>query len=89
MASERNTELKNMSIEDLQSELLQVSTDFDKMKYDHAVKGLDNPLELRSVRRDVARVKTEIRRRELAEYTPEDLTGRTKLISRRRKQRSK
>lgn len=85
MASERNTELKNMSLEDLTSELAQATTDFGKMKYDHAVKGLDNPLELRHARRDVARIHTEIRRREVAEMTPEQLAGRSKKVLRRRR----
>jgi large subunit ribosomal protein L29 len=55
------------------------------MQFDHAVKGLDNPLTLREMRRDIARLKTEARRRELAQLTPEELAKRSKIRERRRR----
>jgi large subunit ribosomal protein L29 len=54
-------------------------------KFDHAVKGLANPLELRAMRRDIARINTEIRRRELAAMSPEELDMRSKRRERRRR----
>jgi len=52
------------------------------MKFEHAIRGLENPLTLREVRRDIARLKTEVRRRELEDV---DASSRTKIRSRRRR----
>ncbi len=35
------------------------------LKFEHATKGLENPMELRTVRRDIARMNTELRAREI------------------------
>ena len=61
--------------------------EYQQMKFDHAVKGLANPLEIRDLRRKIARFQTEVRQRELAEMTPEQLATRSKLLARRRRQR--
>jgi hypothetical protein len=44
-------------------------------------------MELREVRRNIARILTENRQRELAAMTPEDLELRSKLRIRRRRQK--
>lgn len=54
-------------------------------KFDHAVKGLANPLELRAMRREIARINTEIRRREVIAMSPEELDLRSKIRARRRR----
>ncbi len=87
MASKKYIELQDYSTEELQSELEATENDYLKMKFDHAVKGLDDPLQLREVRRDIARIKTEIRRRELAEMSEEQLANRSRIRARRRRQR--
>ena len=76
-----------MTDADLQSKLASLEHEYQQMKFDHAVKGLGNPLELREVRREIARILTEGRSRELATLTPEQLELRPKLRSRRRRQR--
>lgn len=63
MATKKFLELKEMSIEDLNAELTETQRQFRKLKFDHAIKGLDNPITLRGVRKDIARLKTEINRR--------------------------
>ncbi len=70
----------------MQTELASMTNEYQIMKFDHAVKGLANPLELRELRRNIARIHTEARRRELAAMTPEQLELRSKLRSRRRRQ---
>ncbi|MFQ5446183.1 MAG: 50S ribosomal protein L29 [Saprospiraceae bacterium] len=84
MASKKNLELKDFSDEDLVAELSGAQAEYQKMSFDHAIKGLDNPLELREMRRDIARIKTEIRNRELAKMTPEQIAKRSKIRARRR-----
>jgi len=85
MASKKFLELKEFSDEDLKAELTDTQDQYLKLKFDHAVKGLDNPLDMREVRRDIARLKTEVRRRELAAYSEEELANRSKIRARRRK----
>ncbi len=82
MASKKFLELKEFSLEEVTNELTETKTMYGKMKFDHAIKGLENPMALREVRRDIARLTTEVRRRELVDIDPE---SRTKIRSRRRR----
>ena len=64
MATKKYLELQEFSDTDLQAQLEETQNRYQKMKFDHAITGLDNPLLLREVRRDIARLGTEIRRRD-------------------------
>lgn len=86
MAKEK-LNLVEMDNDTLVSQLASMQNDLTNMKFDHAVKGLANPMELRDLRRDIARVHTEMRSRELAVMTPEELALRSKLRVRRRRQK--
>ncbi len=87
MATKKYQELSNMAEEDLYKELEAAKNDYDSLKFDHAVKGLESPIELRVLRRDIARLKTEIRRREVAKMSEDELAKRDNIIRRRRKRR--
>lgn len=78
---------KDFSIEDLRAELKDLETQYQKLKFDHAIRGLANPISLKDSRRDIARVHTELRKRELELASAEDLENRTKLRARRRRMR--
>lgn len=84
-----NNKHNDLSLEDLQAELSDLETSYRDLKFDHFTKGLANPIDLRSYRRDIARVKTELRSRELANMSEEELQGRSKIRKRRSRQRSK
>jgi large subunit ribosomal protein L29 len=71
---------------DLANELEGSEVQFRRMKFEHAIKGLANPMELRHLRRNIARIQTEIRRRAMEKFTDEDFASRTKIVLRRRKQ---
>ncbi|MCB9049192.1 MAG: 50S ribosomal protein L29 [Lewinellaceae bacterium] len=85
MATKKFLELQEFSDADLQSELRDTEAQYQKLKFDHAIKGLDNPLVLREVRRDIARLRTEIRRREIASLSQEQVANRSKIRARRRR----
>ncbi|WP_420457764.1 50S ribosomal protein L29 [Neolewinella sp.] len=85
MASNKTLELRDISDSDLRDQLNETTGSFEKMKFDHTVNGIENPLQLRTVRRDIARIKTEIRRRELASLPAEALEKRDDIRRRRRK----
>ena len=87
MATKKFKELQEFSTEELLSELRETEAQYQKLKFDHAVKGLDDPLTIREVRRDIARMKTEVRRRELAELSAEQLAERSRIRTRRRRER--
>jgi large subunit ribosomal protein L29 len=84
MASKKYLELQEFSDEDLASELEQTEIQYQTLQFDHAIKGLENPLVIREVRRDIARLKTEARRREVAVMDKETLKSRSKIRARRR-----
>lgn len=84
MATKKFIELGDMSDADLKTELTQINSQYQKLRFDHTIKGLDNPLTLRNTKRDIARLKTEIRRREIAAMTPEQTAKRSKIRLRRK-----
>ena len=84
MSSKNTTELKGMSVEQLQGQAAELESGISKMKFDHAVRGLQNPMELRKTRKEIARLYTEIRDRELAQASEPELAKRSKLRLRRR-----
>jgi len=84
MATKKFLELQDFTDEELQQELVEAQNEYVSLKFDHSVAGLENPMILRSLRRDIARLKTEIRRRELEKMTPEELAKREKIRFRRR-----
>jgi large subunit ribosomal protein L29 len=86
MASKKYLELQEFADEELVKELESAEADYQKMLFDHAVKGLDNPMKLRDLRKDIARLNTEIRHREMAKFTPEQQASRSKIRARRRLQ---
>ena len=84
MATKKYQEVQEINDSDLKETLAETETAYQKLTFDHEIRGLDNPLELRDLRRDVARLKTEIRRREVAAMTPEQLAKRSKIRARRK-----
>lgn len=74
-------DMKNWSVQELQTKLEEQSTSLQRLKFDHASKGTDTPLMIRSTRRDIARLKTELRSRQLIEIDP---ANRTRIRNRRR-----
>jgi large subunit ribosomal protein L29 len=85
MPSKKTLDLQEFTDADLQNELTIIETQFQKMRFDHAIKGLDNPIKIRDVRKDIARLQTEIRRRELAGSSQEELANRDRIRARRRR----
>ncbi len=85
MATKKYLELQEFNDADLLTELKETESQYRKLKFDHSIKGLDNPIRLRNIRRDIARINSEIRRREIAKMTEEDLANRSKIRARRRK----
>ena len=59
-------EIKELPSADLQERLAKMELDYKALKAQHAVSPIDNPARIRRDRREIARVKTELRARELS-----------------------
>lgn len=57
--------LNGLSDSDLKVRLEEDKLRLKKLEFAHAISPLENPMTIRGVRRDIARVKTEIRKREI------------------------
>lgn len=57
--------LNGLSDSDLKARLEEDKLRLKKLEFAHAISPLENPMTIRGVRRDIARVKTEIRKREI------------------------
>ena len=61
----KQSEIKNLSVAELQEQLAQLRKSYAELKTAHVVSPIQNPLQIRTVRRTIARVATEITKREL------------------------
>ena len=63
----KNSKIKEMSSPELEKELSELKSELFKLRFSLATNGLDNPLKVKEVRKDIARIKTILRERELKE----------------------
>ncbi|KPM31425.1 50S ribosomal protein L29 [Croceitalea dokdonensis DOKDO 023] len=61
----KQAEIKELSVEELQLKLTEVKKEYADLKVAHAVTPLENPLLIRKTRKTVARLATELTKREL------------------------
>ncbi|MBT8387885.1 MAG: 50S ribosomal protein L29 [Ignavibacteria bacterium] len=61
----KQSEIKELSVADLQEKLSEIKKSYADLKMAHAISPLENPIQLRSLRRTVARIATELTKREL------------------------
>ncbi len=61
----KKEEIKELSTADLRERLVQMEREYIQLTVNHAVSPLDNPAKITADRRMIARVKTELRQREL------------------------
>ena len=58
-------EIREMTSAELESRLVELKKDLFTLRMQHATNHLDNPAKISAVRRDIARVKTVIRQKQL------------------------
>jgi large subunit ribosomal protein L29 len=51
-------EIKDLSIEELETRIAESKRDLAKLKFDHKVTPLENPIAIRNLRKDIARLMT-------------------------------
>ena len=57
----KNEEIKALNVEQLNARLKELKNELFNLRFSHATRNLANPLEIRNVRREIARVQTAIR----------------------------
>ena len=57
-------ELRDMTVTELNSKLADLKKELFNLRFQHAVNQLENPMRLNAVKKDIARVKTFIRKQE-------------------------
>jgi large subunit ribosomal protein L29 len=62
----RSDEIRDMSDGDIYARVAQLEEERFRLKFRSATEPLENPLQLRTIRRDIARLKTILRERQLA-----------------------
>jgi len=61
----KQSEIKDLSAAELQEKFSQTKKTYADLKMAHSISPIENPLQIRSVRRTVARLATELTKREL------------------------
>ena len=59
--------IKEMSSPELEKELVELKNELFKLRFSLATHGLDNPMRIKEVRKDIARINTVLTERKLAE----------------------
>ena len=57
--------IREMSSPDLEKELGELKSELFKLRFSLATNGLDNPMKIKEVKKDIARIKTILKQREL------------------------
>ena len=61
------SKIREMSSPDLEKEVSELKSELFKLRFSLATNGLDNPMRIKQVKKDIARVKTILREREIEE----------------------
>jgi large subunit ribosomal protein L29 len=69
MKKKKGTDLKDLTVVELQDKLQDERGTLSKLRFSHTVSPIENPMQLRSKKKEVARILTELRKRELAPNT--------------------
>ena len=59
--------IREMSSPELENELGELKTELFKLKFSLATNGLDNPMKIKEVKRDIAKINTVLTERKIAE----------------------
>ena len=59
--------IRDMSSPELEKELVELKSELFKLRFSLATNGLDNPMKIKEVKKDIARVNTILKQREMEE----------------------
>jgi large subunit ribosomal protein L29 len=62
---EFNKNLKDLTVVDLKSKIQEDQLRLKKLEFAHAISPLENPMSIRGLRKDIARLQTELTKKEM------------------------
>lgn len=63
----KNTEIKKLTAEELMTKLKDLKSELFNLRFQLAINQLENPMRIKAVKKDIARVLTFLREKELSE----------------------
>ena len=78
----RAEEIREMSADDIRARIAELEQERFNLKFRGATQSLEDPLRLRAIRRDVARLHTVLRERELGDAPREKRRTRAERVAR-------
>lgn len=67
MKNNKVTEYREMTVEALNTELRELKKELFKLRFQHAMNGLDNPNRIKDVKRSISRINTIITEKNMSE----------------------
>ena len=58
-------EIRKMTSSDLEKELVELKSELFKLRFQLATNGLENPMKIKNTKKDIAKIKTILKEREL------------------------
>lgn len=62
----KNSEIKALTVEELQEKINTETSSLQKLNFAHAISPIENPMKIRHTKKLIARLKTELKAKELA-----------------------
>ena len=56
----KKADIKNLSVEDIKVQLADAKANYSKMKLAHRISPVENPIQIRDLRKSIARLNTEL-----------------------------
>jgi len=56
----KKADIKNLSAGDVENKLAELRAQFNKMKISHSISPIENPIQIRDMRKTIARLETEL-----------------------------
>ncbi len=72
----KTSEIKSLNIDELNARVKELNSELFNLRFSHATRNLANPLAIRNVRREIAKVKTVLREKEIAQKANGGNNGR-------------
>lgn len=66
----KNAEIKELSTQELEARISEEKSNLTKLKFAHTVSAIENPMRIKAVRKDIARLNTELTNRKASEAAP-------------------
>ncbi len=63
----KSAEIREKSVVELEDKLGDLKSELFNLRFQHAINQLENPMRIKAVKKDIARIKTVLREREIQE----------------------